>query len=384
MSINLEVVLKSILANFPYHLYWQDTNGVVLGCNVSQAQALGFEDPEDITGKPLDALLPLDEAKSLLATLKEVVNTHTITETEEKVTFQGVAKLLRTIKIPVFDHSDNVVGVLGFSIDITAERERDVLKLENTKVNARSESMRFLSAQLAHDLGTPLAILRSQTRILSEDLNILIEAYDKCILDGAVSKKLSEKRYANIHRVPDILSSQVEQIYSDVKMTLANLQQGKISAKFFSGQPSIASVIKQVVADYPLEEEHKEKLDLKLADDFAFWGSEYAIRHVLNNLIKNAIYAIEKKGEGKGEIVISLSVSDTMNHLIVKDSGVGATEEELEKMFDSFYTTKSEGAGIGLSFCRKMVAEMKGTITASSVLGEFMEFTVSLPRIESE
>jgi signal transduction histidine kinase len=99
------------------------------------------------------------------------------------------------------------------------------------------------------------------------------------------------------------------------------------------------------------------------------------IRRVLNNLIRNAVEAMP---EG-GELGVSCEVHGDNLVLTISDTGVGILDEEMENLFKPFYTTKSNGMGLGLAYCKRAVEAHGGTITVESEVGKRTSFTVRLP-----
>ena len=103
------------------------------------------------------------------------------------------------------------------------------------------------------------------------------------------------------------------------------------------------------------------------------------IEQVLINLLKNAQEAVRDVEEK----AITLSArTDKSQHVIlikVEDNGCGIMPEVLDRIFVPFFTTKSNGSGIGLSICRQIVSLHGGTITASSTPGKQTVFTLQLP-----
>ena len=105
------------------------------------------------------------------------------------------------------------------------------------------------------------------------------------------------------------------------------------------------------------------------------------IEQVLINLIRNGIEAIigipEKK---QGEISIQSYL--TLNHEIqvrVKDNGSGIQEDQKLEILMPFYTTKSDGVGMGLSISRSMIEDHKGKLTFNSQYGKGSTFYFTLP-----
>jgi two-component system sensor histidine kinase HydH len=68
----------------------------------------------------------------------------------------------------------------------------------------------------------------------------------------------------------------------------------------------------------------------------------------------------------------------------IQDTGVGISQEKLERLFDPFFTTRPKGTGLGLTIVQRVVHEHHGRISVSSVLGQGSTFTIELPLIVPE
>ncbi len=102
------------------------------------------------------------------------------------------------------------------------------------------------------------------------------------------------------------------------------------------------------------------------------------IEQVMLNLITNAVQALEAAA---GEKKLELRSWSTGGHILVTmaDSGPGVSAAERSKIFDPFYTNKSDGSGIGLSLCQRIIADHRGTITVGASLWGGAEFRIELP-----
>jgi C4-dicarboxylate-specific signal transduction histidine kinase len=108
-------------------------------------------------------------------------------------------------------------------------------------------------------------------------------------------------------------------------------------------------------------------------------GDRVELQQVMLNLIVNAIEAMSEVSEGARELLISTGKSESGAVLVaVRDSGPGLSSATLEHLFDSFYTTKSSGLGLGLSICRSIVEAHGGRLWASANVprGAIFQFTV--------
>jgi len=103
------------------------------------------------------------------------------------------------------------------------------------------------------------------------------------------------------------------------------------------------------------------------------------LQQVVLNLIVNAVQAIGAVAEGPRELFITTARAEPNGVLVaVKDSGPGLDPESLERLFDSFYTTKPGGLGMGLSICRSIIEAHGGRlwVTANLPRGAIFHFTV--------
>lgn len=110
-------------------------------------------------------------------------------------------------------------------------------------------------------------------------------------------------------------------------------------------------------------------------------GSE--INQVLLNIILNAVYAIKSKNQNElGTIIVSTNVVDNFVKCEIEDNGVGIDSENLNKIFNPFFTTKpiGHGTGLGLSIAYDIVVNKhRGSLLVDSKLGVGTKFTIMLP-----
>jgi nitrogen fixation/metabolism regulation signal transduction histidine kinase len=102
------------------------------------------------------------------------------------------------------------------------------------------------------------------------------------------------------------------------------------------------------------------------------------VREVLSNLIKNAAEAIAETGRS-GEIAVSSVRDGAMVRIRVADNGCGIAPENLEKLFQPYFTTKKGGNGIGLALAERIISLHGGGISCQSRAGEGTTFDISLP-----
>ena len=136
-----------------------------------------------------------------------------------------------------------------------------------------------------------------------------------------------------------------------------------------------------------LESQAKDS-DVKIARDFSSdlpkaWIDREQLKQVFMNLILNAIQAMR----GGGSVVIATRVSAEGDgngprpcvQVEIRDTGIGIPEENLEHIFDPFFTNKDGGSGLGLSISHQIIKEHGGRILVHSRVKEGTSFIVSLP-----
>jgi PAS domain S-box-containing protein len=116
----------------------------------------------------------------------------------------------------------------------------------------------------------------------------------------------------------------------------------------------------------------EQRLDYNLP---VLWLDENQIRRVLINLIRNATQAMPDGGA----ITVSTVYDDQWVRVDIADTGVGVSEEDADKLFDAFFTSKSTGSGLGLTVSAQIVSNQGGTIEVQKRIPKGTIFTINLP-----
>jgi len=111
-------------------------------------------------------------------------------------------------------------------------------------------------------------------------------------------------------------------------------------------------------------------------------GDPVQLQQVVINLAVNAIQAMDKLEPGHRKLSIGLEAGKGEVRLGVADSGPGLSPDKVETVFSAFYTTKTDGMGIGLSICRSIVEAHGGRIAAGAAAAGGALFTMTLPALE--
>ena len=106
--------------------------------------------------------------------------------------------------------------------------------------------------------------------------------------------------------------------------------------------------------------------------DFKISCDSRKIEGVLSNILNNAVQALD----GQGEIDVEITADSKFVTIQIKDSGPGISDENLSKIFEPMFTTKTTGTGLGLVICKSIVEQHGGEISVSN---KPTTFTITLP-----
>jgi two-component system NtrC family sensor kinase len=226
----------------------------------------------------------------------------------------------------------------------------------------RLASLGTLAAGVAHEINNPLAIIKESAGWIKQILKKeeLAEIPRRHDLDMALNK--IEKGVERAKRITLQLLGFARK--SDSVLAEVNLKQLADEA---------VQLVKREAADKGIE--IVQEMDIP---ENTIWSDPYQLRQVMLNLLTNAIHAT---GSG-GNITIRLEPIAEAVALTVQDTGQGIPKENLERIFEPFFSTKppGEGTGLGLFVARGIVEKLGGKIEVESQLGRGTSFCIRLPK----
>ena len=230
--------------------------------------------------------------------------------------------------------------------------------------NESLASMTTMAAGVAHEIKNPLASILLYVQIMEK----LIER------DGCLTKEEAEKNLS-------VVKEEVQRLNSIAVDFLFAVKPMKVSFEKYSLNDLVNKVLKLATTEL---EQSGIQLNLNLASSMPNVMMDIGLmQQVLLNLIKNAIQAMNNCQNEKN-ITIDTYLDGTNAVLAVSDTGCGMTEKQMEKIFEPYFTTKSEGNGLGLTIVFKIIKEHGGDIHVRSTLGEGSQFTITLPIPQEE
>jgi signal transduction histidine kinase len=263
-----------------------------------------------------------------------------------------------------FRDESGEVDFVGAVMDITAIRlaERELHKARSDLAHvARVTSLGELTASIAHEVNQPLgAVMFNAEACLRwldggpPNMNEARAALERIVRDGTRAGEVIRRVRALAKR-------------TDMKIAPHNLNELLGEAATFVQNELLNS---QVV----LHTEYASALPLILAD-------KVQLQQVILNLLINGIEAMQSVTDRPRELVIRSEQDDAQQvRVTVKDCGVGFSADGAGRLFNTFFTTKSGGMGMGLSICRSIIELHGGRIWAVPNLtqGAMLQFTLPL------
>lgn len=362
LSVTLRSIAESVIS--------VDIKGNVVFMNEVAEQLTGWTQADAI-GKPLCDVLNVVDSKNKPIACHEIVNdviekgdiSCTITIDEGiLIAKDETEKIIAQSCAPIRDKDNNILGVVIILRDITDKQKLEKELFKATKL----ESIGLLAGGIAHDFNNILTGITSSLFMAKMSL-------DK---DSTIYKFIFEAEKA---------------AFRATKLTNQLITFAKGGAPIKESQ-SIREIIEEAVG-FSLSGSNID-CELKLPEDL--WAIEIdrgQIDQVITNLIINAEQAMPEGGTitlNAENIVIDDSIpKDTTAFLplnpgnyikiSVKDEGVGIRPEDLESIYDPYFTTKDNGSGLGLTICYSIIRKHNGVIYAKSRMGVGTTFHVYLP-----
>jgi signal transduction histidine kinase len=246
------------------------------------------------------------------------------------------------------DEIGTIVSAYNLKLD---ELQTAAKKLAKTE---RESAWREMAQQVAHEIKNPLTPMKLS-------IQQLLRVYDP------TNEQSTEK-------VKRVLNSIIEQI--DGMTRIAN----EFSRFAKMPEPNKKEVdlivlIENTVSFFEAEEKIKFNIESNEKHIIINIDKEQWVQ-VFNNLIQNAIHAVE--GKENGVITISVQKENGSVFIAVSDNGCGISLEEQEKLFVPYFTTKTSGSGIGLSMVKQIVENHDGEISFASELNKGTSFRIKL------
>jgi two-component system, NtrC family, nitrogen regulation sensor histidine kinase NtrY len=144
-------------------------------------------------------------------------------------------------------------------------------------------------------------------------------------------------------------------------------------------EPESFDVIELVNDVVALNSHHGDNISLSInteSDSLILFQDKIQLQRVLNNLISNAVHAIEP--DKQGSIIVVIKSIENMVHIAIADNGIGIDEDKRDQIFKPYFTTKTSGTGLGLAMCKDISQRMGGDLSFESIAGQGSTFSLRI------
>ncbi|MBF0125030.1 MAG: response regulator, partial [Magnetococcales bacterium] len=353
--------MRALIDSIPDPIYYKNPAGVYLGCNNAFADWVGAA-AADIIGHTDHDLFQPEVASHFAARDADVVQSLQSCSSEEWLDYpDGRRVLLDTLRLPFWDSSGQLLGLLSIGHDVTERKavEEAIRQAKELAESATKMKSDFL-ANMSHEIRTPMnaiigmSYLALQTELTNKQRDYLTKIqFSSNNLLGIINDILD---FSKIEAGKLVIEA-VEFKLDDVLDNLANMVSIKAEEKgleiLFYHPPEVPNYL---------------------------IGDPLRLGQILVNLTNNAV-----KFTKSGEVFVGVQLIQEENGKIqlqftVRDTGIGMTAAQADKLFQAFSqadtstTRQYGGTGLGLSICKGLVEKMGGSIWVESLPGQGSKF----------
>jgi PAS domain S-box-containing protein len=330
-----------------------DPADAITSWNRGAEEIFGYS-PAEVLGKSLDILVPEELRESReLEHLRERFRASGVLRNyqTERIAKDGRRIQVLFTRTAIRNESGDIVGSSSVLKDVTSDRNMERHLADAEHLAALGE----LSAGLAHEIKNPLAGIKGAIEVIRDSI--------------PTSDKYREILGDVIHEV-----NRIDRIVRDL------LNYAKPKPPFHT-DIDLVEIAQRIIA---MVEKSAKNEDLAirlvaLSRPPVFIGDAMQLQQVLLNLLLNAQSAMPDGGEIK--VCLSHNPAEGVVRMAVVDQGAGIPEEVRKKLFQPFFTTRTDGTGLGLAICLKNVHYHGGSIEVHSEAGRGATFIVTIPLV---
>jgi two-component system sensor kinase FixL len=342
---------------------WDLSKNEIRATNARRA-LLGWPASGTIALNDLICRLHPDDRDRIRQTIDDAIHKGEDFDSEYRLILpDGIVRWMSTRGSVHFDDAGRPARLLGISIDITARKqseldaERDRAELSHL---SRVALMGEMSASIAHELNQPLAGIVS---------------------NAAAGQRFIDRGNVDLREIRELLGDIIAdgRRASDVVRGIRGMvKKERVARRVVDLNEVVTDAVRMASPDAVLRSCQLEtSLDANLP---AVDGDPVQLQQVLLNLVINAFDAMRDTPPSRRKVLIATqSNGDGTIRTSVRDHGVGISEEVRERLFDPFFSTKTEGLGMGLAIVRSIVEAHGGTITAENIDDGGARFEFVLP-----
>ena len=239
----------------------------------------------------------------------------------------------------------------------------------------KMSSLGALSAEISHEINTPIGISITSTSYLSD----IIHKFQQDINAPQLSKRTIDSFIDNAQHSVELLLSNLQraaELIASFKQVAVDQTNDKV--RLINVAKYLDEIIRSI---HPKLKKTDHSVKINCDPHIEIYTHPGAIAQIIINLIINSI-AHAFTNINQGEMTIDIALDQQRLVILYRDNGVGVNEEQLEKLFDPFYTTKASkgGTGLGTHIIKNLIEDtLNGSIEAYSKESEGLSYHMSFP-----
>jgi len=335
---------RNILESIPTGILTVNRSGVITAINPTAETVLKRSGP-DLLGNVYESVFA--EGETIRSVLEWAVRHHRYVS-QKDMPYESRDLTPHTIRVSTAELTGDDAEPAG--VILQAQDVTDWLALEQrVRVADKLAALHTLSAGVAHELRNPLSAMDLNLHLLEEELK-----------ERASLPELGA-RYLHV------LNAECRRL----SVILDNFMKFARPRPLGLHEVNVSALLEHIMALMQFEaEERKIRLEEEVTEPLPpVLGDETAISQVLVNVIVNAFHAMPNGGLCRIAAEARHANGTEWVIVSVKDTGIGIKKEELARVFEPFYTTKSSGTGLGLAIAYRIMEDHGGTIQVSSTPG---------------
>jgi PAS domain S-box-containing protein len=285
-------------------------------------------------------------------------------------------RFLRLYAAPLDGEAKGSSGVALILHDATEARQKTFEAIESERIQA----LTLLAASVAHEIGNPLNALHIHLQLMERELKKLKRDACSVMRDKKVSSRITHHESSDtvetakkLEQYLDVAKGEINRLDYIVTQFLGAIRPAPVQLKLFSLNDVVEKTLELL---RPEIENRGVTVKTKLARNLTATPIDATqLQQVLVNLVKNAGQAMTTGG------TLTLQTGETSDGVWVSvmDTGGGIPQEQINRIFEPFYTTKKKGSGLGLMIVQRIVRAHNGRIELESHVGRGTTFRVWLP-----
>lgn len=303
-----------------------------------------------------------------------------------------------TIRLIVFTSYLLLLAVLVIAL-ITIEANKYIKKINDGLIHKEKLiSMGTIVAEIAHEINNPIGFISCNIDTLKkfiEKIKTLISAYEEGLKNIHFKKSTIEDEIEDINNLKaelkaDYVIESLDELIDESKEGIKRVSEIVVNLKNFAEDDrqdvKSSENVEKIVLESLAFLSNKIKSNIEITKNFKdippLLCNKNQLEQVLINLLDNACYSVDKKGHSDKKINISIYKKGQNAYIEIEDNGIGIEKNKINKIFDTFFTTKAhgEGTGLGLSISHEIITKKhKGEIMVESKKDIGTKFIIKIP-----